>query len=105
MSERKPAVDPCVCPNTARVLIGASFTVVHLQNDILTQLMQLLCRASVEANLSQVELNDDIGDSVKHKLDVLGVGGAGKVSVDLFRVLPLVQVLKLTLDVRCCFLI
>ena len=52
-----------------------------------------------QAAVLQIVLDDDGGDGVEHKLHVLGVGGAGEVSVDLLRVLPLVQVLKLTLDV------
>lgn len=53
----------------------------------------------------QVVFDDDIGDGIKHKLHVLGVGGAGKVGVDLFCILFLVQILKLGLDVACCFVI
>jgi len=52
-----------------------------------------------EATVFQVVLNDDVSDSVKDKLDVIGVGGAGEVGVDLLRVLLLVQILKLQLDV------
>lgn len=62
----------------------------------------LTCRppgASVETNLAQVDLNDDVGDGVKHKLHILGVCSAREVGVDLLGILPLVQVLKLALDV------
>ncbi|TRY54838.1 hypothetical protein DNTS_001802 [Danionella cerebrum] len=55
-----------------------------------------------EAAVLQVVFDDDISDRVEDKLDVLGVGSAGEVGVDLFGVLPLVQILKLTLDVRSC---
>lgn len=55
--------------------------------------------ASEEAAVLQVVLDDDVGDGVEDKLHILGVGGAGEVGVDLLGVLPLVQVLELTLDV------
>lgn len=54
---------------------------------------------SEKAAVLQVILDDDVGDGVKHKLHVLGVGGTGEVGVDLLCVLSLVQVLKLALDV------
>ena len=54
---------------------------------------------SEEAAVLQVVLDDDVGDGVKHKLHVLGVGGTGEVGVDLLGVLLLVQVLELGLDV------
>ena len=52
-----------------------------------------------KSTVLQVVLDDDVGDGVEHELHVLGVGGAGEVGVDLLGVLPLVQVLELTLDV------
>lgn len=58
-----------------------------------------------KATVLQVVFDDDIGDGIKHKLHVLGVGGAGEVGVDLLGVLPLVQVFKLALNVSCCLLI
>lgn len=60
---------------------------------------------SEEAAVLQVILDDDVGDGVKHKLHVLGVGGTGEVGVDLLCVLSLVQVLKLALDVSCSLLV
>ena len=39
--------------------------------------------ASVKPDLPQVDLDDDVGDGVEHKLDVLGVRGAGHVTIDL----------------------
>lgn len=60
---------------------------------------------SEKAAVLQVILDDDVGDGVKHKLHVLGVGGTGEVGVDLLCVLPLVQVLKLALDVSRCLLV
>jgi len=38
----------------------------------------------VEATASEVVGYDDISDSIKHKLHVLGIGGAGHVAIDLF---------------------
>lgn len=55
--------------------------------------------ASVESTPPQVVGDDDIRDSVEHELDVVGVGGAGDVSVDLL-VGRLVLALILSLDVR-----
>lgn len=60
---------------------------------------------SVEPTLLEVVFDDDVGDGVEDELDVLGVGGAGEVGVDLLGVLPLVQVLKLALDVASCLII
>lgn len=60
-----------------------------------------MSRASVQPYLPQVELNDDVSDSVKDKLHVLGVSGTSEVGVDLFSVFSFIQVFKLTLDVRC----
>lgn len=65
----------------------------------LTRHLKIPGPPSVESTLLEVDLNDDVCDGVKHELDVLGVGGAGEVGVDLLGVLPLVQVFKLTLDV------
>ena len=55
--------------------------------------------SSIQPALLQVDLDDDVGDGVKHKLHVLGVGGTGEVGVDLLGVLLLVQVLELGLDI------
>lgn len=54
---------------------------------------------SEEPAVLQVVFDDDVGDGIEDKLHVLGVGGTGEVCVDLLGVLPLVQVLKLALDV------
>lgn len=53
----------------------------------------------------QVVFDDDVSNGIEHKLHVLGVGGAGKVGVDLFCILLLVQILKLGLDIARCFVI
>jgi len=53
---------------------------------------------SVEAAATQVVGNNDIGDSVKHKLDVVRVGRTCLVAVDFLR-RALVLCLKLCLDV------
>lgn len=39
--------------------------------------------ALVQAAAAQVVGDDDVGDGVEHELDVVGVGGAGHVAVDL----------------------
>lgn len=74
--------------------------------------MRLYCSCSPikrlaleEAAILQVVFDDDISDGVKDELHVLGVGGTGEVRVNLFGVLPLIQVLKLTLDVSSRLLI
>lgn len=61
--------------------------------------------SSEESTVFQVVLDNDVSNSVKDKLHVLGICGAGEVGVNLLGVLPLVQVLKLTLDVGSCFLV
>lgn len=52
-----------------------------------------------EPTVLKVVFDDDVSDGVKDELHVLGIGGAGEVGVDLFGVLPLIQVLKLALNV------
>lgn len=47
----------------------------------------------------EIVLDDDVRDCVKDKTYIVGVSSAGKVSVDLFLVLALVQVFKLKLNV------
>lgn len=46
--------------------------------------------ASVEPDLPQVDLDDDVGDSIEHKLHILGVCGTSEVSVDLLGVLSFI---------------
>lgn len=52
-----------------------------------------------EAAVLQVLFDDDVGDGVKHKLDVFCVCGAGHVGVDLLDVTTHVQVQELHFDV------
>lgn len=61
--------------------------------------------SSKETTVFQVVLDNDVGDGVEDKLHILGIRGAGEVGVNLLGVLPLVQVLELTLDVGSCFLV
>lgn len=58
-----------------------------------------------EPAVLQVVFDDDISDGVKDELHILGVCGAGEVCVDLLGVLPLIQVLKLTLNERGCLVV
>ncbi len=58
-----------------------------------------------ETAILEVVLDDDISDSVKHKLDVVGVGGTCEVGIDLLLILAFVQILKLHLDVGGCLFI
>ena len=58
-----------------------------------------------EAYILEIVLDDDVRDSVEHKLDVAGVGGTGEVGVDLLGLLVAVEVLKLALHVDGCLLI
>lgn len=60
---------------------------------------------SIESTFLQVVFNDNICNSIKHKLHILGVSGTGEVCVDLLGVFSPVQIFKLTLDVRSCFLV
>ena len=48
----------------------------------------------------EVVLDDDVSDSVKDELDVVGVRSTCEVRINLLRLSALVQVLKLFLDVR-----
>jgi len=59
---------------------------------------------SVEAAATQVVGDDDVGDRVKDKLNVVCVSGTRLVTVDLL-CRALVLCLKLRLDVCCSFLI
>lgn len=54
---------------------------------------------SEEAAIFQVLLDDDVGDSVEDKLDVLRVGGARHMGIDLLHVASHVELEELHLDV------
>lgn len=58
-----------------------------------------MAAASEEAAVFEVLLDDDVGDSVEDKLDVLRVGGARHVGVDLLHVAAHVELQELHLDV------
>lgn len=60
---------------------------------------QRAARRLVEAAPAQVVGDDDVGDGVEHELDVVGVGGARHVAVDLLGG-GLVLRFELGLDVR-----
>lgn len=47
-----------------------------------------------QSAIFQIVLDDDIGDGVKDELNVVRVGGAGKMRVDLFLIFPLVEILE-----------
>lgn len=59
---------------------------------------------SVQATPSEVVSDDDVGDGVKHHLDVSCICGAGHVTVD-FLIWRAILALKLCLDVSCCVLV
>ena len=52
----------------------------------------------------EVVLDDDVRDGVKDELDVVSVGGAREVRVDLFRLAALVQVLELLRFSNCSWM-
>lgn len=54
---------------------------------------------SEEATVFEVLLDDDIGDSIEYKLDVLRVGSARHVGIDLLHVASHVELEELHLDV------
>ena len=53
----------------------------------------------------EVVFNNDVGDSIKHKLDVVCVSSTCEMRVDLLGVFSLVQVFKLELNVSSGFLV
>lgn len=58
-----------------------------------------------QSTILQIILNDDVGDSVEYELNVVRVGGAGEVCVDLFLIFPLVEILEFHSYVARCFFI
>ena len=66
----------------------------------------MLKPASEKADQPQVFLDDDVGDGVEDKANVVGVRGTGEMRVDLLlTIFPLVQRLELELDVGGRFLV
>jgi len=61
-------------------------------------------RESVESASTQVVGDDDVGDCIKDKLNVVGIRGARLVTIDLFH-LAAVLCFKLRLDVNSSLLI
>jgi len=58
-----------------------------------------------ESTIFEVVFDYDVSDCVEHKLNVVGISGAGEVSIDFFRVFTLVQVFHLRLDVGRGFVV
>lgn len=55
-----------------------------------------------ESDTPQVDLGDDIGDLVQHKLHILDVYGTSLVGVHLLSVILCNYVFKLAKDISCC---
>lgn len=53
-----------------------------------------------ETAVFQVVFDNDVGNGVEYKLDVVGICGASKMRVDLLRLLALVEIFELHLYVR-----
>lgn len=58
-----------------------------------------------QSTVLQVVLNDDIGDGVEDELDVVRVGGACEMRVDLLLIFSLVEILEFHSYVARCFLV
>jgi hypothetical protein len=58
-----------------------------------------------ESTIFEVILDDNISDCVKHELNIVSIRGTGEMSVNFFRILPLIQVFELQLNVRRSFLV
>jgi len=71
----------------------------------LQQFLPLSLTKLEESTILEVVLNDDICDSIKHKLDVVCISGTSEMSVNLLCVLSLVEILKLKLDICRSFLV
>lgn len=61
--------------------------------------------SSIKSTFLQVVFNDDICNSIKNKLHILGVCGTGEVGVDLLGIFSSIQIFKLALDVSSCFFV
>ena len=42
----------------------------------------------------QIIFDNDVSDGIKHEFNVVGVGGAGQMSVDLFLVFSFIEILE-----------
>lgn len=58
-----------------------------------------------QSTIFQIILDDDIGDSVKDELNVVCVGGAGEMCVNLLLIFSLVEILKFHSDVARGFFV
>lgn len=58
-----------------------------------------------QSAIFQIVLDDDVSDGVKDELNVVRVGGAGEVRVDLLLIFPLVEILEFHSYVAWCFFI
>ena len=69
-------------------------------------LQAILSKNSLEQpTIFQIIFDYDVSDSIKDKLNVVCVGGACEMRVDLFLVFSLVQILKLHSNVTRGFLV
>lgn len=64
-----------------------------------------MARLLEETAVFEVFFDDDVGDGIEHKLNVLRVSGAGHVGVDLLDVSAHVQIQKLHFDIVSCILV
>lgn len=63
------------------------------------------CPLLIESTFFQVVLNDNISNSIKHKLHILGISGTCEVGINFLGVFSSVQILKLTLNVCSCLFV
>jgi len=93
-----------VTPSVTALGVGDTYTLVTPLHPACTTCMgfssPLSLSDSEKSTVLEIVLDDDVGDGVEDKLDVVGVGGAREVRVDLLGVFALVQILELLLDVR-----
>lgn len=64
-----------------------------------------VCPSLEETTILEVLFDDNVGDGIEHKLDVLCVSGTSQMGVDLLDVLPQVEIKELDLDVVTSILI
>lgn len=63
------------------------------------------CRRLKKSAVLQVILNDDIGDGIEDELNVVRVGGAGEVRINLFLIFSLIEILEFHSYVARCFFV